>query len=600
MASPLPPDPYAALGVSKDCDQSVIKATYKKLVLKTHPDKFTDETVKKQKQEEFHKIQEAYEIIGDEEKRAQYDAERKLQELRRERFSKPGSGGTRVEVHKTHYDIRTAAPSDPSFPQPRFEERKPTRAASYEEDRYHEDRSSSRKYDTYDSYPRRSPPRSSREKEPVKVTRVATDRSRSDKNKSRDKDDRRERSAKYFTVDDDISSADDKARFESATRQRERERRRLEEEDRIRKEAEAARRKAEKGRSTEDMRKADRERKYSEHLEHATNYISRHATAEVRPSPGRSSSSREPEHYSRRGSDAPRRSSARPKESGRPTSSGRDRDRKGLFPEIVEWDHESERKIPSLKPSASSPPEIPGARIQIPPQRSYTTEGGNDRRRREVSPTQFLRRAETMPTVHTSSSSRRKEPLSSRVHDSGYSAATTPETIYPTIPGATKKYYTTSGGGVRLVPDEVEVANGHQAVRREPRHDSDRHRTRSPSPLGRPPIGANRPIPPIGAGRVIAPKYVPAAPQPPRTTTIVPPPLGRSATMGVPSDRDRGRKFFGEIDPDYPTRGRQGSIDPAKVVYAHRIGRDDIRYSPMETKGDDYFRTMRKPEGYVY
>ncbi|KAF2198633.1 heat shock protein DnaJ, partial [Delitschia confertaspora ATCC 74209] len=70
---PLPPDPYQALGVPKDCDQALIKSTYRKLVLKTHPDKFTDEAIKKQKQEEFHKIQQAYEILSDEDKRATYD-----------------------------------------------------------------------------------------------------------------------------------------------------------------------------------------------------------------------------------------------------------------------------------------------------------------------------------------------------------------------------------------------------------------------------------------------------------------------------------------------------------------------------------------------
>ncbi|OCK84225.1 heat shock protein DnaJ, partial [Lepidopterella palustris CBS 459.81] len=73
MTSPLPPDPYAALGVPESADSATIKSTYRKLVLKCHPDKVTDESLKKQKQEEFHKIQQAYEIIGDEEKRAMHD-----------------------------------------------------------------------------------------------------------------------------------------------------------------------------------------------------------------------------------------------------------------------------------------------------------------------------------------------------------------------------------------------------------------------------------------------------------------------------------------------------------------------------------------------
>ncbi|KAF2708947.1 heat shock protein DnaJ, partial [Pleomassaria siparia CBS 279.74] len=73
MAQPLPPDPYKALGLTKDADASTIKSTYRKLVLKCHPDKVTDVSLKPQKQEEFHKIQQAYELIGDEEKRSRYD-----------------------------------------------------------------------------------------------------------------------------------------------------------------------------------------------------------------------------------------------------------------------------------------------------------------------------------------------------------------------------------------------------------------------------------------------------------------------------------------------------------------------------------------------
>ncbi|OCL08400.1 heat shock protein DnaJ, partial [Glonium stellatum] len=73
MASPLPPDPYAALGVPRNADEATIKSTYRKLALKCHPDKVKDESLKKQKQEEFHKIQTAYEIIGDADKRATYD-----------------------------------------------------------------------------------------------------------------------------------------------------------------------------------------------------------------------------------------------------------------------------------------------------------------------------------------------------------------------------------------------------------------------------------------------------------------------------------------------------------------------------------------------
>ncbi|KAF2092082.1 heat shock protein DnaJ, partial [Saccharata proteae CBS 121410] len=73
MASPLPPDPYAALGVPKDATSTTIKSAYRKLVLKCHPDKVTDPSLKAAKAAEFHQIQQAYEILGVDEKRERYN-----------------------------------------------------------------------------------------------------------------------------------------------------------------------------------------------------------------------------------------------------------------------------------------------------------------------------------------------------------------------------------------------------------------------------------------------------------------------------------------------------------------------------------------------
>ncbi|KAF1350934.1 DnaJ domain-containing protein, partial [Delphinella strobiligena] len=73
MSSPLPPDPYVGLGVSKDADAAQIKSIYRKLVLKCHPDKVTDAAKKAEAADEFHRIQQAYEILSDEERRSRYD-----------------------------------------------------------------------------------------------------------------------------------------------------------------------------------------------------------------------------------------------------------------------------------------------------------------------------------------------------------------------------------------------------------------------------------------------------------------------------------------------------------------------------------------------
>lgn len=652
MSEPLPPDPYAALGVSKDADAQTIKSTYRKLVLKCHPDKVTDESLKQQKQEEFHKIQQAYELIGDENKRATYDAEVRLAELRKEKLSRAGSGPG-VEVRTAHYDIRTAAPSGATFGArgpARYEERKPSR--SYDDDRYYEDRSSSRKHDGYDTYPKRSSAtRSSRpEKEPIKVTtRVASDRTRSDAKKSKDKEERRDRSQRFVYIDDD-SDSDEKARYEAEYKRRTDEARRQQQEaaekEEARRAAAEARRKADEARrSFEDQiprrhgRSEDRDRdeydgadyrqrKLSD-LENGVKHYIRHAKAstdqDARPSPGRTSSSRDarPDYYDVRSAKRPevvRRSSARPseRESSRPISSGRDnrRDRKNTFPEIVEWD--SDMSPPPFKHSTSSPAEI--KTVPRAPGRSFT-ESSYDTR--ETSPPiPMFRRSETMPSVHTTSSSKKeakpgrpshlRNTESAVPHDSGYSSPGTPENTYPTVPSSTKKvyHYPTSSGGITLTPEDIAVANGNgrRTILREP----ERHRQRSPSPLSRPPMGANR-----TTSASSTPRYPPAA-LPPRSTplTVPPPPIGRAATMHVSPDRrghgdsrDRDHKLFGEMDSDYTRRPRQpSSYDPDQVSFGKKYGPEDVRWSrprertiPIIEKDREYSRpTLRKHETFAY
>ena len=59
-------DLYARLNVSRDADAETIKKAYRKMAVSVHPDKGGDE-------EEFKKIQEAYAILSDEQKRHIYD-----------------------------------------------------------------------------------------------------------------------------------------------------------------------------------------------------------------------------------------------------------------------------------------------------------------------------------------------------------------------------------------------------------------------------------------------------------------------------------------------------------------------------------------------
>ncbi|PCI40875.1 MAG: molecular chaperone DnaJ [Rhodospirillaceae bacterium] len=63
-------DYYELLGVSKDADASTLKKAYRKLAMKYHPDKNPDDKSAEQK---FKDLNEAYEILKDDEKRAAYD-----------------------------------------------------------------------------------------------------------------------------------------------------------------------------------------------------------------------------------------------------------------------------------------------------------------------------------------------------------------------------------------------------------------------------------------------------------------------------------------------------------------------------------------------
>ncbi|XP_072982806.1 uncharacterized protein [Typha latifolia] len=66
---------YSLLGVRKNASVADIRAAYRKLALKWHPDRWAnDPTAVGEAKKRFQRIQEAYSVLSDKGKRAMYDA----------------------------------------------------------------------------------------------------------------------------------------------------------------------------------------------------------------------------------------------------------------------------------------------------------------------------------------------------------------------------------------------------------------------------------------------------------------------------------------------------------------------------------------------
>lgn len=199
--SPPTIDPYVVLGVKKDATLPEIKSAHRKLVLKCHPDKVKDESLRSAAQDEFQRVQQAYELLSDETKRTRYDQKVRLAELRKEAMERAGSGSSPYAFPRATGTSGAREYRDGRV----YEERVPADARFYEDEvpvteepqpasRKYDDRKKQRSKATDEKKRSKAEPSDYRTKEYTRESLKATHAERA---KYRTKTRRREASDKY-------------------------------------------------------------------------------------------------------------------------------------------------------------------------------------------------------------------------------------------------------------------------------------------------------------------------------------------------------------------------------------------------------------------
>ncbi|KAK3351724.1 hypothetical protein B0H65DRAFT_132227 [Neurospora tetraspora] len=246
--SSLPPDPWQVLGIAKTADKTEIRTAYRKLVLKCHPDKVQDPTLKAEKQDEFQKVQQAYELLNNDEERAKYEHQVRMNELNQqkaratsksaahspaarssprhkefaftqtpERSSHRTTTSSREKMYfqpsRSHEEVPTSRFADMNF----NEERRARRATSYEKQPRHEDERPSRREEEKAS--RREDERPSRREEEKPLRREE------EKSKDKRKDEEEKKARRQRDLDrqlEDLADPGRKAEKKKTDRERDR------------------------------------------------------------------------------------------------------------------------------------------------------------------------------------------------------------------------------------------------------------------------------------------------------------------------------------------------------------------------------------------
>jgi curved DNA-binding protein CbpA len=451
MSSPPDIDPYGVLGVTKDATIAEIRASHRKRVLKCHPDKIQDESQRNAAQDEFQKVQQAYELLSDETRRAKHDQRAKIAELKRELLE-------RRRTDSSYGSPRGNGSSNREYRNGRIvEERVPMEVFFEEAMRFTEEpRSVSRKFDEFGSRPKpKSTPTDDKKKartpmstyHAAKEQRESAKAIHSDRAKTRDQERRRQSEAKFDAFDayaeseDDASDSSDPrynvyTKRTSTTPRRERESRS--------RPSESSRRHRERRYEEEGDLSDNWKTKIDTQYFHAEDYIANKGRASKSP-------------RARHGYDLtePESSGARPERRTRQRSSSRN----PSFEDVGSpRTYESKPSKPAKMPTFTTSPGIKAPFRPFLGARAQTTSTGYVRPKRESRDSTLYNMAhEPMPS--------RPSRMRDR-NDSGYSSPSTPEMLPR---GASPK--TSTRYRVTEEPDRVVV---------EPKLSSKYRSTRSP------------------------------------------------------------------------------------------------------------------------
>lgn len=433
MSSPPDIDPYAVLGVSKDATVSEIRAAHRKRVLKCHPDKIQDESQRNAAQCEFQRVQQAYELLSDETRRARYDQKARFAELKREVLERRRTDPSSYASPRESGNVREMRNGRI------VEERVPVEVFLDEAMRFAEDpRPMARKADDFG---KRTKAKSSDEKKKTRTPmssyhaarelRETAKATQADRAKQRDKDRRRQASAKYEEVYEPYSprlDSDDGASDSSDSHIYVR-----------LKKPSSHRRRESRSRPANISRRRDRV--YEDEDDYSDRYSSKHDSWQTQAE----------KHIERSKYEGPRASRSPPRargyDSAEPESSA---SRRSGRSSRTTRDHSSSRnnsyehlESPRGYPDDFKPPKMPtsstspGHKTSIRPSlfSARTTATGFTRKREGSS--------REVPTLEKMAREQVREPVqshSSRRGDSGYSSPSTPEML----PGGNSPKVTTT------------------------------------------------------------------------------------------------------------------------------------------------------------